>query len=117
MHQIMVSTLPIQGANGTVRRVRISLPLVPCLLDGQKYFLPGDLAAPAGEELRPIARPRLERTPQRRLDCFDPKQRRERVRVLVADGMSQTEAAVILGVGKTTVSRDLAELGHSIGDV
>ena len=55
----MVSTLPIQGANGTVRRVRISLPLIPALVDGQRYFLPDHLAAPAGEELRPLYRPRI----------------------------------------------------------
>ena len=47
------------GANGTVRCVRISLPLIPALVDGQKYFLPDDLAAPAGEELRPLYRPRI----------------------------------------------------------
>ena len=55
----MVSTLPIQGANGTVRRVRISLPLIECLVDGVRYFRPGDLPAPAGDELRPMLQPRI----------------------------------------------------------
>ena len=40
-----------------VRQVRISVPLVECLLDGHKYFLPGDLAPAAGVDLRAIARP------------------------------------------------------------
>jgi hypothetical protein len=36
-------------------RVPVSLPLIPVLLDGQKYFLPG--ASPAADE-KPNAQPR-----------------------------------------------------------
>ena len=50
---------PYQTTYGTVRRMRVSLPLIPALLDGQRYFLPGDLPAPAGDELRAVARPKL----------------------------------------------------------
>ena len=42
-----------------VRRLRISVPLVESLLDGQKYFRPDDLPPPAGEDLRPLYRPRI----------------------------------------------------------
>jgi hypothetical protein len=55
----MILTMPFQTTAGNVRRLRISLPLVPDLLDGQKYFLPEALPAPVGEELRPIMRPRI----------------------------------------------------------
>ena len=46
------------GPSG-VRRVRISLPLVPCLIDDTRYFLPDDLPAPAGDELRSWSRPKV----------------------------------------------------------
>jgi hypothetical protein len=57
--QSMVRIAPFLATNGMVRHLRISLPLVPCLLDGQKYFSPGALPPPAGDELRPLFRPRL----------------------------------------------------------
>jgi hypothetical protein len=101
---------------------------VQCLIDGEKYFQPDDLPPPAGEELRPWRRPRapslrhmvklaLEcdsaeakgRDLRRRLDCLDPAQRRERARVLVDGGMSQSDAARILRVGRSTICRDLAD--------
>jgi hypothetical protein len=41
-----------------VRRRRISLALIPCLVDGQRYFLPGDLPPAAFEELRAMCRPK-----------------------------------------------------------
>ena len=55
---ICLLTVP-SGPSGT-RRVRISLPLVPCLLDGQRYYLPDTLPPPAGEDLRPQRRPRID---------------------------------------------------------
>jgi hypothetical protein len=55
----MICMLPYLNSNARVRRLRISVPLVPCLLDDQKYFRPDDLPPPAGEELRPLLRPRL----------------------------------------------------------
>ena len=36
------------------------MPRVDCLLDGVRYFLPDDLPAPEGEDLRPQRRPRLD---------------------------------------------------------
>ena len=38
------------------------MPLVPCLIDGVRYFNPEDLAPPVGEELRPMFRPRIAST-------------------------------------------------------
>ena len=35
------------------------MPLIPNLLDNQRYFLPGDLPPPAGEDLRPMVRPKI----------------------------------------------------------
>lgn len=51
-------TMVPSGPSG-VRPVRISLPLVEPLLDGLKYFRPDDLPALAGEDLRPMSRPKL----------------------------------------------------------
>ena len=58
MAQSMILLVVVPSESGT-KRVRISLPLVECLLDHQRYFLPGELPAPAGEELRPMSRPRI----------------------------------------------------------
>jgi hypothetical protein len=55
----MVRIAPHLTSNATVRRLRISVPLVPCLLDGVRYFRPDDLPPPAGDDLRPLYRPRL----------------------------------------------------------
>ena len=60
----MICVLPHQTTAGTIRRLRISLPLIEPLLDGQKYFLPDALPAPAGEELRPMSRPRITKAPR-----------------------------------------------------
>ena len=59
MPRAMICLLPFLTANCQVRRLRISVPLVPALLDGQKYFLESDLAEPAGLDLRSAFRPRL----------------------------------------------------------
>ena len=58
MAQSMILLVVVPSESGT-KRVRISVPLVECLLDHQRYFLPGELPAPAGEELRPMSRPRI----------------------------------------------------------
>jgi hypothetical protein len=55
----MVSLVTIPSAASGVRRVRISVPLIGCLVDGQRYFLPGDLPAAEGLDLRAIARPKI----------------------------------------------------------
>ena len=54
----MILLVVVPSESGT-KRVRISVPLVECLLDHQRYFLPGELPAPAGEELRALSRPRI----------------------------------------------------------
>ena len=60
-HMILLVVVPSES--GT-KRVRISVPLVECLLDHQRYFLPGELPAPAGEELRAMSRPRITKAPR-----------------------------------------------------
>jgi hypothetical protein len=55
----MICILPFQTCVGTVRRLRISVPLIECLVDGVRYFRPDDLPPPAGDELRPMLRPRI----------------------------------------------------------
>lgn len=55
----MVRLVPYLAGNGTVRRLRVSLPLVPGLVDGVRYALPESLPAPSGIELRPLSWPRL----------------------------------------------------------
>jgi len=57
MAQSMILLVVVPSESGT-KRVRISVPLVECLLDHQRYFLPGELPAPAGEELRAMCRPK-----------------------------------------------------------
>ena len=54
----MISLVSIPSAASGVRKVRISVPRVDCLLDGQRYFLPGDLPEARGEDLRPMVRPK-----------------------------------------------------------
>ena len=60
----MVSLVTVPSAASGVKRVRISVPLVGCLIDGVRYFRPDDLPAPAGEELRPMSRPRITKAPR-----------------------------------------------------
>ena len=60
----MILTMPFLTSAYQVRRLRISLPLVECLIDNERYFQPDTLPAPVGEELRPIARPRITNAPR-----------------------------------------------------
>jgi hypothetical protein len=55
----MVFVCPFLTTAAQIRRLRISVPLVPCLLDNQRYYLPDDLPPASGEELRPMLRPRI----------------------------------------------------------
>jgi hypothetical protein len=55
----MICVFPFQTSVGTIRRVRISVPLIECLIDGVRYFRPDDLPPASGEELRPVQRPRI----------------------------------------------------------
>jgi hypothetical protein len=47
------------GRERDTPHVRVSVPLVECLIDGVRYFRPDTLPPPAGDELRPLSRPRL----------------------------------------------------------
>ena len=55
----MVSLVTVPSAASGVKRVRISVPLIECLVDGVRYFRPGDLPPPEGDELRRMSRPRI----------------------------------------------------------
>jgi hypothetical protein len=55
----MICLLMVPSGPSGVRQVRISVPRIDCLLDGQRYWLPDTLPPPAGEELRPLHRPRI----------------------------------------------------------
>jgi hypothetical protein len=59
MHPHMVRIHPFLNSNARVRYLRVSLPLVACLVDGRCYFLPDDLPPPAGQDLRALNRPRI----------------------------------------------------------
>ena len=63
MAQSMIFLVVVPSESG-IKRVRISLPLVECLLDNVRYYLPSDLPPPAGEELRPMSRPRITKGPR-----------------------------------------------------
>ena len=56
----MICLLVVPSGPSGTRRVRISLPLVPGLVDGVRYHLPDTLPPPEGEDLRPQRRPRLD---------------------------------------------------------
>jgi len=60
MQPHMVRLIPCLTPNAKVRHVRVSLPLVPHLVDGERYALPGDPLPP--EDL--VARARLGRDGQ-----------------------------------------------------
>jgi hypothetical protein len=50
---------PYPTSAGTVRRIRVSLPRIDCLVDNHRYFLPEDLPPPARDDLRAWLRPKL----------------------------------------------------------
>ena len=62
----MVSIVPHLTTNCRVRQLRISVPMIERLIDGVGYFRPDNLPPPAGEELRPLFRPRLTPAPDHR---------------------------------------------------
>ena len=65
MQSHMVRVFPHLTTACQVRYLRISVPLVPCLLDGVRYHMLDDLPPPVGEELRTLYRPRLTRAAPR----------------------------------------------------
>jgi hypothetical protein len=61
---VMVISLAVLGGYGTLRRVRVSLPLVPALLDQSKYALPENLPPLGKVDSQPIGRQRWYRRPR-----------------------------------------------------
>ena len=45
----MICVLPFQTSVGTIRRLRISVPLIECRIDGVRYLRPDDLPPAGGE--------------------------------------------------------------------
>jgi len=56
------------------------------LLDDQKYFLPNDLPAPAGDELRPLSRPRLRTMVKHVVQSIEAEELGARIRRRQAEG-------------------------------
>jgi hypothetical protein len=54
MQPCMVITVPTLSGYGLVLHVRVSVPLIPCLIDGAKYVKPEDLPPPPSRDLRRI---------------------------------------------------------------
>ena len=57
----MTMMLPVPSGPSGVRRIRISLPLIPDLVDNARYFLPDTLPPPEGQDLRGLSRPKVEK--------------------------------------------------------
>ena len=55
----MIMMFPYQTAVGTVRRIRVSLPLIPDLVDNTKYFRPDDVPALTRGERRAWSQPKV----------------------------------------------------------
>jgi hypothetical protein len=55
----LVCLVPHLTTNCRVRHVRVSVPLIAVLVDNERYYLPDDLRAPVGEELRALYRPKI----------------------------------------------------------
>ena len=58
MQPSMVSIVAHLTTNCRARQLRISVPLIECLVDDVRYFRPDTFPA-VGEELRALYRPRL----------------------------------------------------------
>ena len=113
----MVRVLPYLDTAAQLRHLRVSLPLVACLLDGVKYCepddepLPEDAAearqqAPRGPTLRAMVRHVVRAVDAEADDAR--LRRRQRAQALVAYGLRQIEIAEALGVSKQTITQDLA---------
>jgi|SoiMetStandDraft_5_1073268.scaffolds.fasta_scaffold1414542_1 hypothetical protein len=57
---VMVVELLVLGGYAQLKRVRVSVPLIPCLVDNSRYWLPEDLPPPASKaDAQPLGRQRL----------------------------------------------------------
>ena len=121
----MVIRTSSQAVHGGLVYGWISLPYVAALIDGQKYLEPADVnpSENDGVERYRFRGPSLRSLVRHVVRCADADERglkikrrfdqslcrADRARVLVAGGLSQGDAAAFLGVGKSTISRDLAD--------
>lgn len=55
----MVRIFPILDSNGKLARLRVSVPLIECLLEPGRYELEENMPPKAGRELRAQRQPRL----------------------------------------------------------
>ncbi|MGY2905942.1 hypothetical protein [Bradyrhizobium sp. URHC0002] len=63
---VMVISLAVLGGYAQIRRVRVTLPLVPALLDeaDHKYCLPDDLPPLSKVDSQPLGRQRIYHRPR-----------------------------------------------------
>jgi hypothetical protein len=66
MQPHMILIMPFQTTAGTVRRLRISLPLIADLIDGRKFFRPTRCRRPLARSCGRSPGPRLARRRNRR---------------------------------------------------
>jgi hypothetical protein len=57
----MVSLVTVPSGPSGTRRVRISLPLIECLVDNARYWMPDTLPPLAGQDLRGLSRPKVDK--------------------------------------------------------
>jgi hypothetical protein len=63
----MVTVVPQLSGYGSVLHAYVSVPLVPCLLDGVRYMMPEDVPAPESRDLRRIRQGKPPRAPSLRM--------------------------------------------------
>ena len=124
----MTMMLPVSSGPSGTRKVRISLPLVEGLLDGQKYFREGDLPPLTGQDLRGLSRPKVHKVlgPRRGQLWTSPDRVRARRRRQPRDEAEPGNPARANGqpdqsrdlvrLAERRERRDLAELARMLGD-
>jgi hypothetical protein len=76
----MVIRVPLLTTYAAVKHVDVSLPLVACLLDGEKYMDPRDVRPLAGQELRRARAPSVRFLVKLAMRCDSAEQLGKRLR-------------------------------------
>jgi hypothetical protein len=64
--QSMVMRVPVLTSHATVLHVYVSVPLIPCLVDGVRYMLPEDVPPPESRDFRRMRQDKAPRAPTMR---------------------------------------------------
>jgi hypothetical protein len=80
MDVTMVIRVPLLTTYATVKHVDVSLPLVPCLIDGEEYMDPRDVRPLEGQELRRARAPSLRFLVKLAMRCDNAEQLGKRLR-------------------------------------